>query len=64
MPIFSCGESITVPSSVTAPELGRSRPDTVRSKVDLPQPEPPTMATISPGATLSVTPSSARTPFG
>jgi hypothetical protein len=55
---------IAAPSSVTLPVVGRSRPETARSKVDLPQPEPPTIATISPGATVSVMPSSARTPFG
>ncbi len=38
-------------------------PTTRRSSVDLPQPEPPTTATISPGATSSDTPSSARTRF-
>ena len=35
-----------------------------RSNVDLPQPEPPMTATISPGATSSEMPSSARTPLG
>ena len=61
MPIFSCGDMIVSPSSATAPWLGLSSPETRRSSVDLPQPEPPTTATISPGATSSEMPSSART---
>jgi hypothetical protein len=36
-------------SSVTVPVLARSRPAMARSSVDFPQPEPPMMATISPG---------------
>ena len=64
MPIFSFGSVTAAPSSSTLPWVGWSRPDTARSSVDLPQPEPPTMATISPSSTSSDTPSSARTPFG
>ena len=35
-----------------------------RNMVDLPQPEPPMVTRISPGATASERPSSARTPLG
>jgi hypothetical protein len=63
-PIFGCGAVIDEPSSETVPALGRSSPEITRSKVDFPQPEPPTTARISPSDTLSVTASSARTPFG
>jgi hypothetical protein len=64
MPIFGCGAAISVPPSETRPVVGGSSPEIARSNVDFPQPEPPTTARISPRVTLSVTPSSARTPFG
>jgi hypothetical protein len=64
MPIFSCGAVMVTPSSCTRPCVGLSRPDTARSKVDLPQPEPPTITRISPGTTESDTFSSACTLFG
>ena len=48
MPILACGAVIAISSSVTVPDVARSRPAMARSKVDLPQPEPPMMATISP----------------
>ena len=64
MPIFSCGAVIGMPSSSTLPWVGRSSPEMARSKVDLPQPEPPTTTTISPMSTFNDRPSSARTPFG
>ena len=64
MPICSCGAVITMPSSTTLPWVGVSRPEMARSIVDLPQPEPPMTTRISPGATLSEMPSSARTPLG
>ena len=64
MPIFSCGVVIVMPSSRTDPCVGVSRPEIARSNVDLPQPEPPITATISPGSTSSVMASSACTPFG
>jgi len=64
MPIFSCGAVITVPSSTTLPWVGVSSPEIARSMVDLPQPEPPMVTRISPGATASERPSSARTPLG
>jgi len=37
-----------------------ARPDTARSVVDFPAPLAPSKVTISPGATLRLTPSSAR----
>jgi hypothetical protein len=64
MPIFSCGAVITVSSSTTRPWVGGSRPEIVRSMVDLPHPEPPMVTRISPGAIASEMPSSARTPLG
>ncbi len=64
MPIFSCGAAIAMSSSVTLPDVARSRPAMARSKVDLPQPEPPMMATISPGAISAEKRASALTPFG
>ena len=51
-------------SSVTVPEVARSRPAMARSKVDLPQPEPPMMATISPSLISAEKRSSALTPLG
>src|SRR5512137_2597426 len=39
-----------------SPELMRSSPATIRSSVDLPQPEGPTMTTNSPSSTSMVTP--------
>ena len=64
MPILACGAEILMPSSVTVPEVARSSPAMARSKVDLPQPEPPMMATISPGAISAEKRASALTPFG
>ena len=64
MPIFSCGAVMRSPSSTTAPSLGGSSPPMARSNVDLPEPEPPITATISPSSTSSVTPPSACTPLG
>ncbi len=39
-----------------SPEVMRSSPATMRSSVDLPQPEGPTITTNSPSATSVVTP--------
>ena len=64
MPILACGAVIVMSSSVTVPVLARSRPAMARSKVDLPQPEPPMMATISPGLISAEKRSSAWTPLG
>ena len=64
MPIFACGAEIAMSSSVTVPDVARSRPAMARSKVDLPQPEPPMMATISPSLISAENRSSALTPLG
>ena len=64
MPILACGAEIAMSSSVTAPDVARSSPAMARSSVDFPQPEPPMMATISPGAISAEKRSSALTPFG
>ena len=45
---------------VTAPRVGASSPASSRSAVDLPQPEGPTRATISPGARVRSTGPRAR----
>src|SRR5579883_111307 len=59
----SCGAtpSIGRPPIATRPRSGSSRPATIRSVVDLPQPLGPTSATISPRSTASETSSSAAT---
>src|SRR5690349_25013347 len=44
------------PAISTAPLLGASRPPSICSSVVLPEPEAPTIATRSPGATLRDTP--------
>src|SRR6202011_379585 len=49
------------PSTTTRPPSGRSRPPSRNSSVLLPEPLGPTTATTSPRATVSETPSSART---
>ena len=49
------------PSTETMPLVGRSRPPSMCSSVDLPEPEVPTTATNSPCSTLRSTPSRART---
>jgi hypothetical protein len=64
MPILACGAVMTALSSVTAPDEARSRPAMARKSVDFPQPEPPMMATISPGLISAEKRSSAWTPFG
>ena len=46
------------------PCVARSRPAMARSSVDFPQPEPPMMATISPGLISAENRSSAWTPLG
>src|SRR5208283_4043246 len=38
---------------LTAPEKARSRPATIRSRLDLPQPDGPTSATMAPFSTRS-----------
>jgi hypothetical protein len=64
IPILACGAVIAVLSSVTVPVLARSRPAMARRSVDFPQPEPPMMATISPGLMSAEKRSSAWTPLG
>src|SRR5689334_22218371 len=49
------------PSTSTCPELGSSSPATNLSSVDLPQPDAPTITSISPSASLSSTPCSTST---
>src|SRR5579875_3220484 len=46
----------TRPSMRISPEVTRSSPATMRSKVDFPQPDGPTMTTNSPSATSRFTP--------
>jgi acyl-CoA thioesterase-1 len=41
--------------AITFPELGRSRPASRPSKVDLPEPDAPTIATVSPDSTVKPT---------
>src|SRR3546814_19752182 len=60
MPTSDVGPSTGCPSTVTRPLDGRSSPETMRSRVDLPQPEVPTRETISCSPTERLTPSSAR----
>jgi len=53
------------PFSRSSPDVGRSIMVTCRASVDLPQPDSPTIANVSPSRTLKDTPSSARTrPLG
>ena len=47
------------PPTATCPPLCRSRPATMRKSVVLPQPRGPRRATISPGSTRRLTPSTA-----
>src|SRR3982751_5295046 len=49
------------PSTLTSPAEGRSRPPTRLSSVDLPEPDGPMIATISPRGITSETASSATT---
>src|SRR4051812_16831512 len=55
------GPRTSSPSNRTCPADGSSRPETSLSKVDLPQPDGPTMATNSPDRTLNDTSRSAVT---
>src|SRR5690606_35922912 len=49
-----------LPFSLMSPAVGVSNPAIMRMRVVLPQPEGPRMEKNSPGATLNVTPSTAR----
>jgi len=73
--ICTCGRSrlsvarlawaTSLPRSRSSPEVGRSIMVSCRASVDLPQPDSPTIASVSPSRTLKDTPSRARTsPFG
>src|SRR5215831_17417717 len=52
------------PATRTTPELGGSRPPRICSSVVLPEPEAPTIATRSAGATASTTPCSTSSTTG
>src|SRR5581483_3100958 len=54
MPTMLSGADTSCPATSTPPRLGRCRPDTSLSRVDLPQPEGPTTATNSPFSICSV----------
>src|SRR6202795_3097321 len=49
------------PLTSAKPALGCNKPDTTLSKVDLPQPDGPTMVTMEPSGTSSDTPRTAST---
>src|SRR6202044_3767212 len=49
------------PLTSAKPALGCNRPETMLSKVDLPQPDGPTMGTIEPSGRSSDTPRTAST---
>src|SRR5580704_7476763 len=49
------------PLTAAKPALGCNRPETTLSKVDLPQPDGPTMVTMEPSGTSSDTPRTAST---
>src|SRR5579883_2895223 len=49
---LSLSSSTRVPATVTVPAVGRSRPATRLSTVDLPLPEGPRIATASPARTV------------
>src|SRR5689334_18794774 len=57
---FALGRLCARPFTVTEPLSGRSKPATIFNKVDLPQPEGPTIATSSPSPTPKLRPSSTR----
>ena len=59
--VSSLRAKMSLPSTVTVPEVGRSSPPSIWRRVDLPEPEVPTMATNSPCSTLRSTPSRAFT---
>ena len=58
---LSRSEVISVSPRYTSPEVGRSRPASTCSSVDLPEPEGPMIAVKRPAGKPTVTPSSART---
>lgn len=54
----------TFPSMTTSPDVGSSRPATMRSKVVFPQPEGPTMTRRAPWSTTRSTSRTAQVPSG
>ena len=52
---------MSLPSSLMVPSVGSIRRNTVRAKVDLPQPLSPTSPKVSPAAIEKLTPSTAKT---
>ena len=52
---------MSVPSTTTRPDVGRSSPASSRSNVDFPQPDSPTIPNRSPARTSKLTPASAWT---
>ncbi len=52
---------MSVPSTTTRPDVGRSSPASSRSSVDLPQPDSPTIPKRSPALTSKLTPRRAWT---
>src|SRR5437763_9680127 len=56
------GDDTTLPAMLISPPVGCSSPATQRNVVVLPQPEGPSSATISPAATVKLTPSTAGAP--
>ena len=59
----SAGPSTGSPPMLTWPSVGRDRPEMIRSSVDLPHPERPSSATISPSRRPSETLSSTGAPI-
>src|SRR5882757_1984445 len=63
MPRSLPGPVTGLPSTVTSPVVGSSKPATMRSKVDLPQPEAPMRKTNSPWSIVtSMRPSASTSP--
>src|SRR5262245_33214750 len=60
MATWLAGASTGTPSMRTAPDVGRIRPAMILSRVDFPQPERPSSATISLSLSTSDTPSRTR----
>ena len=52
---------ISTPSTCTVPDVGWSRPAMIRSRVDLPHPDSPTIPNRAPRGTSTLTPRRAWT---
>src|SRR5919109_1570068 len=63
MPTSGRGAVTALPSTRIAPPLAGSRPASIASSVDLPQPDGPSRLTNSPGATRKLTSRSACRPL-